>query len=95
MARKKRRPKGDELRDMYASSAPPEKRSDGTAFSEKTKSKERDQSKVDIHFNRGTEDKGQHGHVTESRDEAGDRTYHYVRDNEGTEYIDDSKTRRD
>ncbi len=92
MARKKRQPKGEELRDMYASSAP---RSDGTAFSEKTKSREKDQSKVDILFNRGTEDGRQHGHVTESRDEAGDRTYHYARDSEGTEYIDDSKTRRD
>ena len=63
---------------------PEEKKS--TAF----ETNERDDGKTDIYFNRGSEDGDKHGHVVQSG-EGNDTVYHYVRDEDGNVYIDDSK----
>lgn len=58
-----------------------------TAFS----TKDRDDGKRDILFNRGSQDGANHGHVVESDGKDGNTVYHYVRDEDGNVYIDDSK----
>lgn len=57
---------------------------DGTAFDEK----ERPDGKVNIYFNRGKVDGGNHGHVVEIRHDDGNRTYDHVHDVSQTPYID-------
>ncbi len=64
-------------------------KSDGSAFREHDKSD--GSGKTDIWFNNGPEDGDNHGHVTQSTDDNGDRTYHFVRDNNGDVYVNDSK----
>lgn len=58
-----------------------------TAFSDK----ERDDGKRDIYFNRGSQDGANHGHVVQSSNDSGSTDYHYVRDEDGSVYVDDSK----
>jgi hypothetical protein len=60
-----------------------------TAFSDK----ERDDGsgKRDILFNRGEEDGKDHGHVVQSEKSENETQYHYVRDEDGNVYVDDSK----
>ena len=62
---------------------------DGTAFSDKERPD--GSRKRDILFNAGAEDGSQHGHVVESEDDEGDRTYHHARDVAGAVYQDDSR----
>jgi hypothetical protein len=62
-----------------------------TVFLEKPK--ERDPDRYDMYFNRTGRIEDQHGHVVETRHPNGDRTYHYVYDEEGNEYIDDGRRR--
>lgn len=57
-----------------------------TAFGERT----RRDGKKQYFFNRGKEDAEQHGHGVESTDAEGNRTYHYMRDREGSVYKDDN-----
>lgn len=57
-----------------------------TAF----KDKDRDDGKHETFFNRGSSDGPNHGHVVTSND---GQTTHYARDEDGTEYVDDSKDR--
>ena len=61
---------------------------DVTAF--KDKDRDDDSGKTDIMFNAPGQG-GEHGHVVQSEGEDGQTDYHYVRDNEGTPYVDDSK----
>lgn len=58
-----------------------------TAF----KSEDRDDGsgKTDVYFNRGESDGDNHGHVVTSND---GETTHYARDEDGSVYVDDSKT---
>lgn len=64
----------------------PQQERPDTVFRERV----RPDAKTDYFFNRGAEDREKHGHVVESTDDAGNRTYHYARDREGNIYVDDS-----
>jgi hypothetical protein len=86
MARKRReefRAKAEAARDDARS------RGEGTAFAERQQ--KNGSGKVNIYFNRGSEDGEKHGDVAQTTHADGNRTYHYVRDADQTEYIDDSK----
>jgi hypothetical protein len=57
-----------------------------TAF--ESKDRDDDSGKTDTYFNRGSEDGPNHGHVVTSND---GETTHYARDEDGNEYVNDSK----
>jgi uncharacterized coiled-coil DUF342 family protein len=62
-----------------------------TAFDERPKTY--NPAKSDIYFSREGEFDKPHGHVVETRDGEGNRTYNYARDEDGTEYVDDGRRR--
>lgn len=58
-----------------------------TVFLERAK--DRDPNRFDLYFNQSGSFEDPHGHVVETRHPDGERTYHYARDEDGNEYIDD------